>query len=94
MINRDALPQLGCDKDLLRGLGLFTAPRNFSHRTKEAASAFGWRDFHQLLGDFSIEGKLLELCKGKMTEAVVPSHEFSLIVGSGKVDVLPLLHWR
>jgi hypothetical protein len=37
---------------------------------------------------------LLELGKGEMTEAVVPSHEFSLIVGSGEADVLPLLRWR
>jgi hypothetical protein len=94
LIDRDALPRLGCDKDLVRGLGFFAAPGNLSHRTKEAASALGWRDFRQLLGDFLVEGKLLELCKGKMTEAVVPSHEFSLIVGSGEVDVLPLLRWR
>jgi hypothetical protein len=37
---------------------------------------------------------LLELCEGEMTEAVVPSHEFSLIVGSGEVNVLPLFCWR
>ncbi len=94
MIDRAALPRLGCDKDLVRGLGLFTAPRNLSHRAEEAASALGWRDFCQLLADFPIEGELLELCEGKMTKAVVPSHEFGLIVGSGEVDVLPLLRWR
>ena len=32
----------------MRGLGLFTAPKNFGHRTEEAASALGWRDFRQL----------------------------------------------
>jgi hypothetical protein len=94
LINGDALPRLGGEENLVRGLGLFTAPRNFSHRAKEAASALGWRDCCQLLGDFPVEGKLLELCEGKMTEAVVPTHELGLIVGSGKVDVLPLLHRR
>ena len=94
MIDGDALPRLGCDKDLMRGLGFFTAPRNLSHRAKEAASTLGWRDFCQLLGNFPVEGELLELCEGKVTKAVVPSHQFSLIVGGGKVDVPPLLLWR
>ncbi len=71
----------------MRGLGLFTAPRNFSHRAEEAASALGGLDCCQLLGDFPVEGELLELREGKMTEAVVPSHEFSLIVGSGDIGV-------
>ncbi len=91
MIDRDALPRLGGDEDLVRGLGLFTVPRNFSHCAKEAASALGWRDCRQLLGDFPVEGKLLELCEGKMTKAVVPTHKLGLIVGSGEVDVFPLL---
>ena len=94
MIDRDTLPRLGCDKDLVRGLGFFAAPRNLSHRAEEAASTLGWLDFRQLLGDFPVEGELLELREGKMTEAVVPSHEFSLIVGSGEVDAPPLLIWR
>ncbi len=62
MIDGGALPRLGGNEDLVRGLGLFTSPRNFSHHAKEAASALGWRDAHQLLGDFPIEGELLELC--------------------------------
>ena len=90
MINGDAIPRLGGDEDLVRGLGLFTPPRNFSHCAEEAASALGWRDCRQLLGDFLVEGKLLELSEGKMAEAVVPTHELGLIVGSGKVDVFPL----
>ncbi len=94
MIDGDALPRLGGGEDLMRGLGLFTAPRNFSHRAEEAASALGWRDCCQLLGDFPVKSELLELCKGKMTKAVVPSHELGLIVGSGEVNVLPLLRWR
>ncbi len=47
LVDRDALPRLGRDKDLVRGLGFFVAPRNLSHRTKKAASALGWRDFRQ-----------------------------------------------
>ncbi len=54
----------------------------------------GGGDFRQLLRYFAIEGKLLELWEGEMTKAVVPSHQFSLIVGSGKVDVLSLFLWR
>ncbi len=58
MVNGDALPRLGCDKDLVRGLSFFAAPRNLSHRADEAASARGWRDVCQLLGDFPVEGEL------------------------------------
>ncbi len=94
MIDGDAFPRLGCDEDLVRGLGLFAAPRNLSHCTEEAASALGWLDFRQLLGDFPVEGELLELREGEMTKVVMPSHELGLIVGSGEVDVLPLLRWR
>ncbi len=39
LINGDALPRLGGDEDLVRGLGLFTAPRNLGHCAEEAASA-------------------------------------------------------
>ncbi len=66
----------------MRGLGLFAVPRNLSHRAEEAASSLGWLDFHQFLGDFPVEGKLLELCEGKVTKAVMPSHEFGLVIGS------------
>jgi len=59
LIDGDAFPRLGCDEDLVRGLGLFAAPRNLSHRAEEAASALGWLDFRQLLGDFPVEGEWL-----------------------------------
>ncbi len=94
MVNGDALPRLGCGEDLVRGLGFFAAPRNLGHRTKDAASALGWRDFCQLLGYFTVEGELLELWEGEMTKVVVSSHQFSLIVGGGEVDVLSLFLWR
>jgi len=94
LVDGDALPRLGCDKDLVRGLGFFAASRNLSHRAKEAASALGWRVFRQLLEDFPVEGELFKLCEGKVTKAITPLHEFGLIVGSGEVDVPPLLRWR
>ncbi len=94
LIDGGALPRLGGDKDLVRGLSFFAAPRNLSHRAEEAANALEWRDFCQLLGDFPVEGKLFELCEGKVTKAVVPSHQFSLIVGGGNMDILSLFRWR
>jgi hypothetical protein len=94
LVEGDTLPRLGCGEDLVRGLGFFAAPRNLGHRAKDAASALGWLDFRQLLGYFTVEGKLLELWEGEMIEAVVPSHQFSLIVGGGEVDVLSLFLWR
>jgi hypothetical protein len=90
LIDGNALPRLGGDEDLVRGLGLFTAPRNLGHRAEEAASALGWCDCCQLLGDFPVEGELLQLGEGKMAEALVPTHELGLMVGSGKVDVFSL----
>ena len=60
LVNGDALPRLGWDKDFVRSLGLFAAPRNLCYSAKEAACALGWRDLGELLGDFAIDGKLLE----------------------------------
>ena len=59
LVDGDALPRLGGDKDLVRGLGLFSAPRNLGHRAEEAASALGGLDCRQLLGDFPVEGERL-----------------------------------
>ena len=74
MVNRDTLPWLGCDKDFVKRLLLVATPRNLPHCAKETACAFGWRNFGKLLGDFAIEGELLELGEGLVDEAVVPSH--------------------
>ncbi len=60
MVDGDALPRLGCDKDFVRSLGLFAAPRNFCHSAEETACTLGWHDLGELLGDFAIDGKLLE----------------------------------
>jgi hypothetical protein len=58
-VDGDALPRLGCDKDLMRSHGFSAAPWDPGHRAKETSSALGWLDFCQLLGDFPIEGNLL-----------------------------------
>jgi hypothetical protein len=64
LVDRDALPRLGWDKDFMRRLGLFAMHRNLCHCTKETACALGWYNLGELLGDFAIEGKLLEFRKG------------------------------
>jgi hypothetical protein len=59
LVDGDALPWLGCNKDFVRSLGLFAAPRNLCHSSEETACALGWRDLGEFLGDFAIDGKLL-----------------------------------
>ena len=60
MVNKDALPRLGCNKDFVRSLGLFAAPRNLCHSAEETVRALGWRNLGELLGDLAIDGELLE----------------------------------
>ena len=62
MVDRNAFPRLGCDKDFVRRL-FFAAPRDLGHCAKKTACARGWRNLGELLGDFAVEGKLLELGK-------------------------------
>ncbi len=62
-------------------------PRKLGHCAKEAASALGGLDLAQLLGDLTIRSHLLEGQEGNVTEAVVSSHEFSLIVGGSNRSV-------
>ncbi len=64
LVDGDALPRLGCNKDLVRSLGLSAVPWDLGHRAKETSSALGWLGFCQLLGDVPIEGKLLQFGKG------------------------------
>ncbi len=74
MVDGDTLPQLGCNKDFVRSLGLFALPRNLRHSAKETACALGWRDLGELLGDFAIDGKLLEPGERYVSKAIMPSH--------------------
>ncbi len=48
---------------------------------KKAASTLGRQHLGKLFRDLAIEGKLLELWKGKVTKAVMPLHELGLFVG-------------
>jgi hypothetical protein len=54
LVDGDALPRLGHDKDFVRSLSFFAMPWNLGHPAKEAASTLGWLHFCQLLGDFPI----------------------------------------
>jgi hypothetical protein len=60
LVDGNAFPRLGCDKDFVRRLGFFAAPRDLRHCAEETACALGWRDLGKFLGDFAIDGKLLE----------------------------------
>jgi hypothetical protein len=63
LVNKDTLPRLGSDKDLVRSLGFPAVPWGPCHCAKETSIALGWLDIHQLLGGFPVEGKLLQLDK-------------------------------
>ena len=52
----------------------------FCHRTKHTASTFGRLDLGQLLGDLAIFDKILEVFEWEMTKAVMPSHQFGLVI--------------
>jgi hypothetical protein len=59
LVDGDALPRLGCNKNLVRSLGFSAMPWDPGHRAKETSSTLGWLDLCQLLGDFPVESKLL-----------------------------------
>jgi hypothetical protein len=94
LVNRIALSWVGCDKDFVGSLGLFAAQRKLGHCIKEVASALGWLDLGNFLGDFAIECKLLELGEAQVAEVVVPSNELGLFIGGGKLGVLSFLEVR
>ncbi len=45
-------------------------------------------DLGQTSRDLAIKRQLLELGEGQVAEAVMPAHEFGLVIGCGQVDVL------
>ncbi len=70
-------------------------PSTFPNKVaKEAAGALGWLNLGKFLGDFAVDCKLLELGEAQAVEAVVPSHEFGLFIGSGKLNVLSFLEGK
>ena len=94
LINRDTLPRLGRSENRVSCVALsFAAPRNFSHGSVEAAGAARGANASKALGDLAIFGKSLEASEGLVAEAVVPSHQLSLIVGRGNA-ILVLLGER
>ncbi len=76
------------------GLVFLALPWKLGHCAKKAASTLGRQHLGKLLWNLAIEGKLFELWKGKMTEAVMPSHELGLLVGSRELDVLSFFGQR
>ncbi len=66
-------------------------PGYLGHSTKEASHTGRRLDLGQSSWDLSIDGKLLELGEGQAAEAVMPAHEFGLVVDSGQVDMLVFL---
>ncbi len=77
----------------MRRFRLFAAPRNLGHRTEENSGALGGIEQGQLLGNFTIEGKLLQLCEDNVTQTVVSPHQLCLVVSGGKGGILLLGLW-
>ncbi len=88
LIHRDALSRFGHNKYLVVGLGFLALPVKLGHCSKQASCTLGRQHLGELLRDVTIEGKLLEFWKSKVTEAVMPSHELGLFVGGQELDVL------
>ena len=65
-------------------------PRNLGHRAEETSGALGGIEQGQFLGNFANEGKLLQLCEGKVTQTVVPLHQLGLVVDGKKGGVVLL----
>ncbi len=65
------------------GGGLSSFPGYPGHSTKEPSRAGRRLDLGQLSWDLAIQGKLLELGEGQVAKAVMPVHEFGLVVDSG-----------
>ena len=77
----------------MRRYRLFAAPRNLGHRAEETSGALGGIEQGQFLGNFAIDGKLLQFCEGKVTQTVVPTHQLGLVDSGGKVGLLLGLWW-
>jgi hypothetical protein len=95
VVNKDASPWLGGNKDSVLALAFFAPPWNLSHCAKQAACSSGSMDIDQSLRDLAMIGKLLELLECKVAKMIVPMHQFSLVVWSLNELFLGLLHgWR
>ncbi len=68
-----------------------SSPGYFGHGVKEASRAGRRLDLGQTLRDLAVEHQLLELAEGQVAKAVMPEHEFSLVINCGQLDVLVFL---
>ncbi len=76
------------------GLGFLALPGKLSHCAKQAASTLGRQHLGKLLWNLAAEGELFELWKGKVTEAVMPLHELSLLICGQELEILSFFGWR
>jgi len=92
VVDGDALPRLGGGENRVSQIALdFAVPRNFCHGPIEAASAARGANASKALGDLAIFRKRSETGEGLLVaEAVMPPHQFCLIVGRGNT-ILVLL---
>jgi hypothetical protein len=94
MVNGDALPRLGCNKDRMILVAMsFGAPRNLCHGPKEAAGALRRANVGEARWNLTVEGKDFQTQEGFVPKAVVPLHQLSLVIGSGE-GILVLLGKR
>ncbi len=68
-----------------------SSPGYFGHGTKEASRAGRRLDLGQTLRDLAVMRQLLELGEGQVAEAVMPAHEFGLVINCGQVEELVFL---
>jgi hypothetical protein len=91
VVHRDALPRLGCSEDRMILVAMsFGAPRNLRHGPKEAAGTSRRVNVGETRRNLTVEGEDFQTREGFVPEAVVPSHQLSLVVGSGE-GILVLL---
>ena len=91
MIDGYALPRRGSSKNGVSGIALpFAAPWDFRHGSVEAAGAAVRTNASEALGDLAMLGENLEAREGLVSEAIMPPHEFCLVVG-GSHTILILL---
>jgi hypothetical protein len=83
MVHRDALPRLGGAEDRVSCVALsFRSPRNLCHGPIEAAGTARRADTSETRRDFAIGSHGLQSREGLVAEAVMPTHQLGLIVGS------------
>jgi hypothetical protein len=71
----------------------FGAPKNLSHGSKEAAGAARRAEVGEPLWYLAVEGEDFQMQEWFVPKAVVPSHQLSLVIGSGE-GILILLDER